>query len=74
MKRLPLGAIIIDFINKLLLNPENINKALERLLTELVTIEEEAITFLLNVFDIQRNQAITLERLADGVALGNELI
>ena len=74
MKRLPLRTIVIDLINKLLFNPENIDEALEGLLTELITIIEEAITFLLNVFDIQRNKAVALEGLANVAALGNELI
>jgi hypothetical protein len=74
VKRSPLRAIIINLINKLLLNSKNIDKALKRLLTELVTIVKEAVTLLFDVLDIQRNEAVALKRLANIVALGNELI
>jgi hypothetical protein len=74
VKRSPLRAIIINLINKLLLNSKNIDKALKRLLAELVTIVKEAVTLLFDVLDIQRNKAVALKRLANIVALGNELI
>jgi hypothetical protein len=74
MKGSPLRAIITDLIDEGLLDPENVNKALQGLLMETISVIGEAISALLDIFDIQRNQGITLEGLANGVALGNELI
>jgi hypothetical protein len=74
MERSPLGTVILNLTNELILHSHNTEKALQGVINECVTIVGELITVLLNAFDVERSKTVVLQLLADVCAFSDELI